>query len=92
MLDSITNFAEGLFLLAMGVHLFERSKSVCDWTFSVLFVTQGVLSVLWAIWHNYSGVKLMNDWLPQYVPIVAYLWLAFYARAHKRVGSGSASD
>lgn len=77
MFDSVTCFIEGVFLLAMGIHLFERAKNNCQWTLSVLFVAQGVLSVLWAVWHTHPAVQAMNYWLPQYTPIAAYLWLAF---------------
>ena len=78
--DSVACFIEGVFLLAMGVRLFERAKNSCDWTLSTLFVVQGVLSVLWAVWHDNPVAQAMNNWLPQYAPIVAYLWLAFWAR------------
>ena len=85
MWDSVSNFAEGLFLLAMGLRLFEKAKSNYDRTLSILFVFQGVLSVAWALWHNEPAVQRLNTWLPQYIPIIAYLWLAFHARLRKKI-------
>jgi hypothetical protein len=82
--DRIADGCLGIFLLAAGVRRRRHWRDMWDAVMTVLWFFQGIYSLGYAFWPYDPIWQRMNLFTPQYMEIVAFGWLAFYARVLRK--------